>query len=76
MLSLFSKEMLACYIKCFSKCLVVNFRVCPPAPRPLPPPHPRDPACPFVSSTFYTFFITYQSGIPGQVGEQGQPSEK
>ena len=73
MLSLFSKEMLDYYIRCFIQCLVVNFGVC----------FPRDPA-PFVSKYVLHIHTTYQSGILGQRGgdggvggrgEQGQPSE-
>ena len=45
---------------------VVNFLVCPP----------RDPACPFVSKYLSPIHTTYQSGIVGQRGEQGQQSKK
>ena len=40
------------------------------------PPPPRDPACPFVSKYFSPIHTTYQRGILGQGGEQGQKSKK
>ena len=65
MLSLFSKEMLAYYIRCFMNVLVLILGCVPP----------RDPACPFVSKYILHIHTTYQSGILGQGGEQGQPNE-
>ena len=37
---------------------------------------PRDPKCPFISKYFLHIHTTYQSGILGQGGEQGQQSKK
>ena len=37
---------------------------------------PRDPTCPFVSKYFSHIHTTYQNGILGQGGEQGQQSKK
>ena len=36
---------------------------------------PRDPACPFVSLCVFHIHTTYQSGILGLGGEQGQRGE-